>query len=125
MNQGEWRLFRMRPANHPRRQLVGAAAILDRSLKQGLALGLGEITQGLSPAKLTGALCVPGLAGPAFVGPERARYLAVNAVLPLMCYAWGGSRWWRARWSDYALPPVPPFDGQLTIPGDGSATASR
>ena len=54
MNQGEWRLFRMRPANHPRRQLVGAAAILDRSLKQGLALGLGEITQGLSPAKLTG-----------------------------------------------------------------------
>ena len=89
MNQGEWRLFRMRPANHPRRQLVGAAAILDRSLKQGLALGLGEITQGLSPAKLTGALCVPGLAGPAFVAPERARYLAVNAVLPLMCYAWG------------------------------------
>ena len=87
MNRGEWRLFRVRPANHPRRRLVGAALILDRFLERGLAVGLGEIVQGLSPAKLTEALCVPGMAGPAFVGPGRAKDLAVNAVLPFT-YAW-------------------------------------
>ena len=60
---------------------------MDRFLDQGLAAGLGEMVQGLSPAKLTGALCVPAATGPAFVGPGRAKDLAVNAVLPFMC-AW-------------------------------------
>ena len=88
MDPGEWRLFRVRPANHPRRRLIGAAAILDCFLEPGLALGLAEIVQKGSPAKLTGALCVPGMAGSAFVGAGRAKDLAVNAVLPIM-YAWG------------------------------------
>jgi len=87
MNHGEWRLFRVRPANHPRRRIMGAALILDRFLERGLAVGLGEIVQGLSPAKLTEALCVPGTGGPALVGPGRARDLAVNAVLPFV-HAW-------------------------------------
>jgi len=87
MNKGEWHLFRVRPANHPLRRIAGAASILDRFLEPGLPIGLGEIVRGLSPARLTGALCVPSGAGPAFVGQGRARDLAVNAVLPFM-HAW-------------------------------------
>lgn len=87
MNKEEWRLFRVRPANHPRRRIMGAASILDRFLERGLAAGLGEVVQGHSPAKLTEALCAPAMAGPAFVGPGRAKDLAVNAVLPFV-HAW-------------------------------------
>ena len=87
MNQPEWRLFRVRPANHPRRRIMGAASILDRFLERGLAVGLGDIVEQRSPAKLTEALTVPALTGPAFVGAGRAKDLAVNAVLPFM-HAW-------------------------------------
>ena len=108
MNQGEWRLFRVRPANHPRRRIVGAASILDRFLEPGLAVGLGEIVEGVSPAKLNKALGVPGTAGPAFVGPGRAKDLAVNAVLPFM-HAWAEARGHGpgpdAAWALYRLFP--------------------
>jgi len=102
MNTGEWRLFRVRPANHPRRRVMGAALILDRFLERGLALGLAEVVGGSNPAKLIKALCAvstdgsvligPGRAliglGRALIGPGRAKDLAVNAVLPFM-YGWG------------------------------------
>ena len=97
MNQGEWRLFRVRPANHPRRRTVGAAMLLDRFLDVGLAAGLGEVVaqaaygkgvgRGVRPAKLTEALCAHSPDGPAYIGPGRAKDLAVNAVLPFM-HAW-------------------------------------
>ena len=96
MNREEWRLFRVRPANHPRRRIVGAAMILVRFLETGLAAGLGEVVQasdgkGVRPAQLTAALCAPSLGGPAYVGPGRAKDLAVNAVLPFM-HAWAEVR---------------------------------
>lgn len=84
MNREEWRLFRVRPANHPRRRIQGAAMLLDRFLEPGLAAGLAEVASGLSPAKLIAALCAAGTEGPALVGPARAKDLAVNAVLPFM-----------------------------------------
>ena len=87
MNQKEWRLFRVRPANHPRRRIMGAAIILDRFLEVGLAAGLREVVEELSPAKLAGTLCAEGQAGPAYVGRGRAKDLAVNAVMPFM-HAW-------------------------------------
>ena len=100
MNQGEWRLFRVRPANHPRRRIAGMAEILGRFLDRGLAVGLGEMIAESSPAKLTAALSVsagyvsigsgPAGSGLAFVGQGRARDLAVNAVLPFM-NTWAGS----------------------------------
>ena len=85
MEPREWRLFRVRPANHPRRRIVGAAVILDRFLEPGLACGLGAVVQECSPAGLTEALCAADTFGPACVGSGRAKDLAVNAVLPFMC----------------------------------------
>ncbi|MBC8280057.1 MAG: DUF2851 family protein, partial [Chloroflexi bacterium] len=93
MNQQEWRLFRVRPTNHPRRRIIGAATLLDRFLKTGLTAGLQEVVQGGRPAKLTAALCVDSGSGPAYVGSGRARDLAVNVVLPFI-HAWDD---WRAR----------------------------
>jgi hypothetical protein len=88
MNKGEWRLFRVRPVNQPRRRIMGAAVLLDRFLVAGLPVGLGEVVEDLSPAKLTGSLCAAGVGGPAYVGRSRALDLEVNAVLPFM-HAWG------------------------------------
>ena len=87
MKQEEWRLFRVRPANHPRRRIMGAASILDRFLERGLAVGLREMVAELRPARLAEGLCVPAPIGPAFVGLGRAKDLAVNAVMPFM-HAW-------------------------------------
>ena len=87
MNAKEWRLFRVRPSNHPRRRIMGAASLLERYLDSGLAAGLREVVETLSPAKLTEALSVFSQSGPAYVGRGRAKDLAVNAVLPFM-HAW-------------------------------------
>ncbi len=93
MNQKEWRLFRVRPTNHPRRRIMGAAAFLDRFLEAGLASGLEAVVHGGRPARLTTALCVDGGSGPAYVGRGRAKDLAVNVVLPFV-HGWDK---WRAR----------------------------
>ena len=80
----EWRLFRVRPSNHPRRRIAGAARVLDRFMDAGLARGLTQAATG--PKELTAALTVesdPGANG-SFIGQGRARDLAVNAALPFM-----------------------------------------
>ena len=87
MDRREWHLFRVRPTNHPRRRILGAAVILDRFLETGLAAGLREVVQELSPSKLTSSLCAAGQTGPAYVGRGRGIELAVNAVLPFI-QAW-------------------------------------
>jgi len=87
MDRREWHLFRVRPTNHPRRRILGAAMLLGRFLDVGLAAGLREVVHRSSPAKLTQALCAQGGDGPAYVGRARAIDLAVNAVLPFM-HAW-------------------------------------
>ena len=87
MDRREWHLFRVRPTNHPRRRILGAAMLLGRFLEQGLAAGLREEVHRSSPARLTGALCAQNGAGPAYVGRGRAIDLAVNAVLPFM-HSW-------------------------------------
>ena len=93
----EWHCFRVRPANHPRHRIAGAARLLARFLyvesletevEEGqLIRGLGKVVDRGSAAKLTSALTVaadPGqpTAGLAYVGAARARDLAVNVVLP-------------------------------------------
>lgn len=87
MNREEWWLFRVRPTNHPRRRIMGAAVIIDRFMPTGLAAGLREVVQQLSAAKLTAFLLASGASGPAYVGLGRAKDLAVNVVLPFM-HAW-------------------------------------
>lgn len=55
MDRREWHLFRVRPTNHPRRRILGAAVLLARFLEQGLAAGLREEVLRSRPAGLTGA----------------------------------------------------------------------
>jgi hypothetical protein len=38
----EWHCFRVRPPNHPRRRIAGAAPLLARFLGPGLVAGLGR-----------------------------------------------------------------------------------
>ncbi len=97
MDRKEWRLFRVRPSNHPLRRIMGAAQITERYLESGLASGLVELAAGGNAAKLTKRLVVVGSDGPAPVGTGRARDLAVNAVLPFV-HALG--RWEGPRWSN-------------------------
>ena len=88
----EWHCFRVRPANHPRHRIAGAARLLARFIEPsagaeiggGLVDRLTDLVAAGPPAKLTAALTVA--AGPgektAAIGPARALDLAVNVVLP-------------------------------------------
>ena len=83
MDRKEWRLFRVRPSNHPAVRIAGAAELLARHLDHGLSAGLAEAAK--SPKQLVAALSVDGRDGSAApIGAGRARDLAVNAVLPLL-----------------------------------------
>ena len=83
MERREWRLFRVRPANHPAVRIKGAAELLPRFLERGLVAGLGDLAQ--SPSQLTAALKVEAQdGGTAPVGTGRARDLAVNVALPML-----------------------------------------
>lgn len=101
LQAGEWHTFRVRPANHPRRRIAGAAHLLARftemdggegeSPESCLVRALAAVVAGGTPARLTAALTVKAEAGtgPALVGADRARDLAVNVVLPF-CHAQSG-----------------------------------
>ncbi len=90
----EWHTFRVRPSNHPRRRIAGAAGLLDRLMQMdgeggasgedGLNRASGSLVALGTPAKLTAALTVKGAEGrgAALVGAGRARDLAVNVILP-------------------------------------------
>lgn len=90
----EWHRFRVRPANHPRHRIAGAARLLarfiepsaDAEIDSGLVDRLTALVAAGPPAKLTTALTVA--AGPgektAAIGPARARDLVVNVVLPFV-----------------------------------------
>ena len=83
----EWHCFRVRPPNHPRHRIAGAAALLERFLEYGLLRGLMRAAASGSPKDLTSAMTVGGSPGryEALIGQSRARDLAVNVVLPF-CY---------------------------------------
>ena len=90
MEQKEWHLFRVRPANHPTARIEGAAELVARFLERGLLAGLADECR--SPSQLTAALTVDGRGGgTAPIGAGRARDLAVNAVLPLLHSLDGGA----------------------------------
>ena len=84
LSVGEWHCFRVRPPNHPRRRIAGAAVLLDRFLEVGLVQSLTQAAVTDRPKELTSALTVE--ADPnskeALIGQSRARDLAVNVVLP-------------------------------------------
>jgi hypothetical protein len=83
MTGREWHCFRVRPANHPRRRIGGAARLVVRYLQVGLLAGLWACTSANSPRRLTDGLTVAD-GGNAYVGAARAGEMAVNVVLPLL-----------------------------------------
>lgn len=86
LDANQWRLFRVRPSNHPRRRVAGAARLLDRFTDQGLLGAMANIAAQGNPTTLTRALSVrSGMEHePALIGPGRARDIVVNAVLPFL-----------------------------------------
>lgn len=79
-----WKVFRVRPSNHPLRRIEGAAVLVDRALDEGFLSSLARTVRGGSHRPLIRLLAVPP-----FIGEGRAREIAVNVVLPFM-HAWGG-----------------------------------
>ncbi len=84
----EWKLFRVRPSNHPSRRMEGMAALLDRAWDVGLAAWAAALVREGSVAGVRSALTVAGDGGGALIGADRASDLAVNVVLPF-ARAWG------------------------------------
>ncbi len=90
----EWRLFRVRPPNHPENRLKGAGRLMARHLDAGLIEGLDSAAATGRAATLTKSLAVDGegTGAAAYIGVGRARELAVNSVLPLLHATAGSSR---------------------------------
>ena len=91
----EWKLFRVRPANHPSRRLEGMAALLDRAWDAGLAAWASALVAEGGVSGVRSALTVAPFdrlrangRGGALIGADRASDLAVNVVLPF-ARAWG------------------------------------
>ena len=86
LDVGQWKLFRVRPSNHPRRRVAGAAELLARFAEAGLHAGLASVAVSGHPAELTRSLSVGRGAegGTALIGSGRAKDIAVNAVLPFL-----------------------------------------
>ena len=83
--EGSWDLFRVRPGNSPVRRIAGAAILWTRFLDEGLLAGLRRLLKPGTPQeaieKLTNSLIVHG-SGQVLIGPDRARELVINGVLP-------------------------------------------
>lgn len=86
LDTAQWKLFRVRPSNHPRRRIAGASALLTRFTDDGLLHGLARVASAGNPSTLTEALSARSGAegGTALIGTGRARDIAVNATLPFL-----------------------------------------
>ena len=80
--QPPWRTSGVRPANHPRRRILGAASLVARTADDGL-LAACSIACTAGPSALEQLLTVTG-GGGSLIGAGRAREAAVNAVLPVI-----------------------------------------
>ncbi len=105
MKEEQWRMFRVRPGNHPARRLAGMSYLVERNrgdeLMERLLLAL-HASGGSSPRwKLEEALIVEdngywmrhwdfgrGMRPGALIGWDRAREMVINVVLPFF-WAWG------------------------------------
>lgn len=94
MNPSSWRVFRVRPENHPARRLVGAAYLLARFMKEGLLEGVLRLVKesGSDIDMLEIGFMVDAPEGccdseRALIGHGRARDIVVNIVLPF-AFAW-------------------------------------
>ena len=85
MDKKLWRLFRIRPANHPRRRISGAAILVCRTAAGGLLESAVRWVRTGSFKTILQNLCVADTAGgPALIGRSRALDMAINVFLPLV-----------------------------------------
>lgn len=99
-----WKLFRVRPSNHPLRRLRGAVQILHGSLKAGLAQHFRDSLASEGAGGVERLLLVKP-----FIGTGRARDIAVNVALPFL-HAWA-DRADEASLTDLALKAYRDFPG--------------
>ena len=79
LDKSDWRLFRVRPSNHPVRRIIGAAYMLDACIEQGLLpASIEDLTLGGQKA-LTARY-----SHPPYIGRSRALDIVVNVSLPLL-----------------------------------------
>ena len=84
LDKSDWRLFRVRPSNHPVRRIIGAALMLDACIEQGLLpASIEDLTLGGQKA-LTARY-----SHPPYIGKSRALDIVVNVSLPLL-HAYAG-----------------------------------
>ena len=84
LDKAEWRLFRVRPSNHPVRRIIGAAHMLDDCTEQGLLpASIEDLTLGGQKA-LTARY-----SHPPYIGRSRALDIVVNVSLPML-HAYAG-----------------------------------
>jgi hypothetical protein len=86
VSANRWKLFRVRPANHPINRIAGAAGLLARYLEEGLAGGIVSEVK-----REDGKAYLARLTVPPFIGGGRAGEMAVNAVLPFL-HAYASAR---------------------------------
>lgn len=79
LSKGEWRLFRVRPANHPVRRIIGAAHVIDGCLDDGIAETFAAALSQGGVRALTA-----GLERRPYIGNGRARDLLINIALPFL-----------------------------------------
>ena len=90
MDRRRWRLFRIRPANHPRRRIAGAAVLFHRMAAAGLVnSAIRWVRSGSFNAIVQDLIVVDPAGGPALIGRTRALDMTVNVILPLI-HAYAG-----------------------------------
>jgi hypothetical protein len=93
MHDAGWRLFRVRPENHPAQRLAGAARLVAQFAGTGLVEGvLRDVARALpGSTALEGQFMVPATGaeegGPRLIGQGRAREIVINTALPF-AHAW-------------------------------------
>ena len=82
MPTGQWRLFRIRPNNHPARRILGIADVVNHCINGGPAATLVNAFQreGLAPM-------VKSLEAKPYIGASKAKDVSANVVLPFV-YVW-------------------------------------
>ncbi len=81
-----WRMFRVRPANHPVNRVLGAGVLLGTMLDGGPMAGMRTAVSERGGPQLVDRFTAPGL-----IGRGRALDIVVNAVLPVV-HSWAAAQ---------------------------------
>ena len=79
LSEKDWKLFRVRPSNHPARRIIGVAHILDNCLDDGMAETFAvALSQGGAKSLTARMEHRP------YIGKGRARDMLINIALPFL-----------------------------------------